>query len=125
MYLVGGFEIDARDTAAINGEEDAGRGAAVWLTSMARRCLGYVGNRAAVRVFEVGIPHTKGKTSPRAFAHALHDGAAGQWRGVVRSPERDMLGDDLVPDYATTVKEGAFYGWPWYYMGLRRAAAEG
>jgi glucose/arabinose dehydrogenase/cytochrome c2 len=31
--------------------------------------------------------------------------------------ERDALGDDLVPDYVTSVKEGAFYGWPWYYMG--------
>jgi glucose/arabinose dehydrogenase len=26
--------------------------------------------------------------------------------------ERDLLGDDLVPDYLTSVKEGAFYGWP-------------
>ena len=31
--------------------------------------------------------------------------------------ERDGLGDDLVPDYITHVKEGAFYGWPWVYMG--------
>ena len=31
--------------------------------------------------------------------------------------ERDMLGDDLVPDYSTRVKQGGFYGWPWYYMG--------
>jgi glucose/arabinose dehydrogenase len=31
--------------------------------------------------------------------------------------ERDALGDDLVPDYVTRVKPGAFYGWPWYYMG--------
>ncbi|MBC8137417.1 MAG: sorbosone dehydrogenase family protein [Fibrella sp.] len=31
--------------------------------------------------------------------------------------ERDELGDDLVPDYVTSVKEGGFYGWPWYYMG--------
>jgi glucose/arabinose dehydrogenase len=31
--------------------------------------------------------------------------------------ERDILGDDLPPDYATSVKEGAFYGWPWYYIG--------
>ncbi len=31
--------------------------------------------------------------------------------------ERDGLGDDLVPDYITRVKEGGFYGWPWYYMG--------
>jgi hypothetical protein len=31
--------------------------------------------------------------------------------------ERDALGDNLVPDYSTRVKEGAFYGWPWYYFG--------
>jgi glucose/arabinose dehydrogenase len=31
--------------------------------------------------------------------------------------ERDLTGDDLPPDYVTRVKEGAFYGWPWYYMG--------
>ncbi|HME21915.1 MAG TPA: PQQ-dependent sugar dehydrogenase [Acetobacteraceae bacterium] len=31
--------------------------------------------------------------------------------------ERDGLGDDLPPDYATSVREGAFYGWPWYYIG--------
>jgi glucose/arabinose dehydrogenase len=31
--------------------------------------------------------------------------------------ERDALGDDLVPDYITRVKEGGFYGWPWYYLG--------
>lgn len=31
--------------------------------------------------------------------------------------ERDGLGDDLVPDYVTRLKEGAYYGWPWYYLG--------
>src|SRR5436190_2595426 len=31
--------------------------------------------------------------------------------------ERDGLGDDLVPDYATAVKEGGFYGWPYSYIG--------
>jgi glucose/arabinose dehydrogenase len=31
--------------------------------------------------------------------------------------ERDGLGDNLVPDYVTRVKEGAFYGWPWFYIG--------
>jgi len=34
--------------------------------------------------------------------------------------ERDMLGDDLPPDYATSVKAGGFYGWPWYYIGAHR-----
>lgn len=31
--------------------------------------------------------------------------------------ERDVLGNNLVPDYVTHVQEGGFYGWPWYYMG--------
>jgi glucose/arabinose dehydrogenase len=31
--------------------------------------------------------------------------------------ERDLLGDNLPPDYITGVKQGAFYGWPWYYIG--------
>lgn len=31
--------------------------------------------------------------------------------------ERDGLGDDLVPDYMTSVKEGGFYGWPYAYFG--------
>jgi glucose/arabinose dehydrogenase len=31
--------------------------------------------------------------------------------------ERDGLGDDLPPDYVTHVAQGAFYGWPWYYLG--------
>ena len=31
--------------------------------------------------------------------------------------ERDNYGDDLVPDYATSVKDGAFYGWPYSYIG--------
>ena len=31
--------------------------------------------------------------------------------------ERDELGSDLVPDYLTSVKDGAFYGWPYSYWG--------
>jgi glucose/arabinose dehydrogenase len=34
--------------------------------------------------------------------------------------ERDMLGDNLVPDYMTGVRDGAFYGWPYYYWGDHR-----
>ena len=34
--------------------------------------------------------------------------------------ERDNLGNHLVPDYVTSIKEGGFYGWPWYYMGGHR-----
>ena len=31
--------------------------------------------------------------------------------------ERDALGNHLVPDYVTSVPEGGYFGWPWYYMG--------
>jgi glucose/arabinose dehydrogenase len=31
--------------------------------------------------------------------------------------ERDEIGSDLVPDYLTSVKDGAFYGWPYSYYG--------
>jgi glucose/arabinose dehydrogenase len=31
--------------------------------------------------------------------------------------ERDGLGDDLPPDYVTRVRDGGFYGWPWFYIG--------
>src|SRR5271154_3776298 len=31
--------------------------------------------------------------------------------------ERDGLGNNLVPDYVTSVPEHSFFGWPWYYMG--------
>jgi glucose/arabinose dehydrogenase len=34
--------------------------------------------------------------------------------------ERDGLGDDLVPDYITSVREGGFYGWPWWYIGAHQ-----
>lgn len=34
--------------------------------------------------------------------------------------ERDLLGDDLPPDYVTHVQRDAFYGWPYYYIGPNR-----
>jgi glucose/arabinose dehydrogenase len=34
--------------------------------------------------------------------------------------ERDGLGDNLVPDYITSVREGGFYGWPWWYIGTHQ-----
>ena len=45
---------------------------------------------------------------------ALHPATGELWASV---NERDELGDDLVPDYLTRVKEGGFYGWPWFYLG--------
>lgn len=61
-------------------------------------------------------------TARRIFASGLRNpvgmawqpGSNALWTAV---NERDGLGDDLVPDYATEVKDGAFYGWPYAYLG--------
>jgi glucose/arabinose dehydrogenase len=44
----------------------------------------------------------------------LYPGTDTLWATV---QERDHLGDDLVPDYLTSIKQGAFYGWPYAYIG--------
>ena len=45
---------------------------------------------------------------------ALQPGSDTLWTAV---NERDNLGDDLVPDYTTSIKDGGFYGWPYSYIG--------
>ena len=45
---------------------------------------------------------------------ALHPDTGVLWTAV---NERDRLGDDLVPDYMTSVQDGGFYGWPYSYIG--------
>ena len=49
-----------------------------------------------------------------AVGIAIHPETGELWASV---NERDGLGDDLVPDYITRVREGGFYGWPWFYLG--------
>lgn len=61
-------------------------------------------------------------TGERIFASGLRNPNGMAWQPVTHAlwtvvNERDMLGDDLVPDYLTHVKDGAFYGWPWAYWG--------
>ena len=58
------------------------------------------------RVYATGIRNCSGL--------AVQPGTGALWCAV---NERDGLGDDLPPDYATHVAQGAFYGWPWYYLG--------
>lgn len=57
-------------------------------------------------------PYATGLRNPTALAIQPGDG---QLWAVVN--ERDELGPDLVPDYLTSVREGAFYGWPYSYWG--------
>jgi len=58
------------------------------------------------RVFATGIRNCVGL--------AVHPKTGDLW---CSTNERDGLGDDLVPDYVTRVREGQFFGWPWYYIG--------
>jgi len=58
------------------------------------------------RIFASGL------RNPNGMAWEPHSGAL--WTAV---NERDEIGSDLVPDYITSVKDGAFYGWPYSYYG--------
>lgn len=64
-------------------------------------------------------------TQVRIFASGLRNPVGMSWEPTtgalwVAVNERDMLGDNLVPDYITHVEAGAFYGWPYYYWGDHR-----
>jgi glucose/arabinose dehydrogenase len=74
-------------------------------------------NRADVLVFEVGstAPGKPYATGIRNCVGLTIQPATGDLWCTVN--ERDALGDNLVPDYSTRVREGGFYGWPWYYLG--------
>jgi glucose/arabinose dehydrogenase len=77
---------------------------------------GYETDRAAVLAFD---PDGKNK---KLFATGIRNcvGLAIQPQSGLpwcSTNERDGFGDDLVPDYVTSVRENAFYGWPWYYIG--------
>ncbi len=58
----------------------------------------------------------------RVYAGGLRNPVGMAWAPGTKSlwtvvNERDELGDDLVPDYLTRVKNGGFYGWPYTYYG--------
>jgi glucose/arabinose dehydrogenase len=65
--------------------------------------------------------------NPDGTGHRIYAGGTRNPIGLAFNPanrqlwaavqERDLIGDDLVPDYATAIKEGGFYGWPFSYIG--------
>jgi glucose/arabinose dehydrogenase len=73
-------------------------------------------NRAVVRVFKPdGSDLRNYATGLRnCSGMAMQPGTGTLW---CTGNERDHLGPDLVPDFMTTIKDGGFYGWPWYYTG--------
>jgi len=72
--------------------------------------------RAAINRFNPdGAGHeiyAAGTRNPTAIH--FYPGSNTLWAAV---QERDALGDDLVPDYFTSIKQGGFYGWPFAYIG--------
>jgi glucose/arabinose dehydrogenase len=56
--------------------------------------------------------YASGTRNPIGLAFNPTTGAL--WAAV---QERDRIGDDLVPDYLTSIKDGGFYGWPYSYIG--------
>ena len=92
----------------------------------------YISVGSKTNVAEDGIEAEEGRaqiieinldgSGKRIFASGLRNpvgmgfapGTKTLWTAV---NERDELGDDLVPDYLTSVKDGGFYGWPYSYFG--------
>jgi glucose/arabinose dehydrogenase len=97
--------LDAGQLAA--HEQQYGRGAA-WGSELLRAdVLAFnVDKPGAARIYASGIRNCVGMT--------VYSSTGDLWCAV---NERDLLGDDLVPDYVSRVRPGAFYGWPWYYLG--------
>ena len=92
----------------------------------------YVGVGSNSNVGENGIDEEESRAAvleidlatgkKRVFASGLRNPVGIDWNPVTKElwvavNERDELGNDLVPDYMTSVKEGAFYGWPYSYYG--------
>ena len=89
--------VGSNSNVAENGiEAEEGR-AAIWEVDPA------TGNH---RIYASGL------RNPNGLGWEPETGAL--WTAV---NERDEIGGDLVPDYMTAVKDGAFYGWPWSYYG--------
>jgi glucose/arabinose dehydrogenase len=89
--------VGSNSNIAENGIEKEQNRAAVWEVDVAT---------GRTRVFASGI------RNPTALAFEPQSGQL--WAAA---NERDELGDDLVPDYITSVRDGAFYGWPFSYYG--------
>jgi glucose/arabinose dehydrogenase len=73
-------------------------------------------NRATILAFDPDGKNFRVHTTGirNAVGLAIEPTTGALWGSV---NERDGLGDDLVPDYVTRIRDGGFYGWPWFYIG--------
>ena len=92
----------------------------------------YVSVGSASNIADYGMEAEEGRAAiwefnpdgsgARVFASGLRNPVGMDWAPDSNAlwtavNERDMLGDNLVPDYITSVRDGAFYGWPYSYFG--------
>ena len=89
--------VGSNSNVAENGMEAESGRAAVWVVDL---------RTGAHRVFASGLRNPVGM--------AWEPSLGALWVAV---NERDELGSDIVPDYMTAVRDGAFYGWPYSYYG--------
>ena len=85
-------------------------------SNIGERGLDVENDRAAIWEFDLSSGNA------RVFASGLRNANGLSWEPDSNTlwtvvNERDELGNDLVPDYLTSVKDGGFYGWPWSYYG--------
>ena len=83
-------------------------------SNVAEHGMEYEDGRAAIWEFD------RATGRGRIFASGLRNPVGMAWRGDTlwaSVNERDELGDNLVPDYMTSVRDGGFYGWPYSYYG--------
>jgi glucose/arabinose dehydrogenase len=83
-------------------------------SNVAEHGMKYEEGRAAIWEFD------RASGQGRVFASGLRNPVGMAWQGNTlwaAVNERDEIGSDLVPDYMTSVRDGAFYGWPYSYYG--------
>ncbi|GAA4460547.1 sorbosone dehydrogenase family protein [Nemorincola caseinilytica] len=129
-YQAGQTSITAKGTKVT----DIPAGAGHWTRNIIASSDGgkiYIAVGSGSNVAENGMEKEEGRamiwvmntdgTGKRKFATGLRNPVGMAWApgGMLWTAvnERDELGDDLVPDYITSVQDGGFYGWPYCYWG--------
>ncbi|MHA1157532.1 MAG: PQQ-dependent sugar dehydrogenase [Alphaproteobacteria bacterium] len=112
FVAVGSLSNVARGLARITAEQIAsieqkkGRGAAWGQEEDRAAVLSFTPDGQAPRIHASGVRNCSGLT--------VQPATGAVW---CATNERDGLGDKLPPDYATSLRQGGFYGWPWFYIG--------
>ena len=90
----------------------------LWGRTRISRSIGFDEEVGRAAIWEIDVKTGQGRLFGQGLRNPVgmdFDRATGKLYTVVN--ERDELGDNLVPDYLTSVSDGGFYGWPYSYYG--------